>query len=153
MFIFIANQLNLMYTKIQSQNGMFRSKRFLPRKRLCRSCILSETTPHHRYSNISVGIQLKPKAKVVEEPEALDADAHKIQRYVTIHGQFETYQNQTYGPFNTSVNQNLSDWKPYENNLTTNEHGMEEFQIELKDAALKGSEENVHAVDQVLSTF
>ena len=114
MFIYIANQLNLMYTKSEwnvSQQTISATKEAMQ---------ILHTFRDHRYSNISVGIQLKPKAKVVEEPEALDADAHKIQRYLTIHGNFESYQNQTYGPFNTSVNQNLSDWKPYENNLTTN---------------------------------
>lgn len=105
------------------------------------------------YQNISVAIQLKPKTKVVKDPEGLRADASKIQRYVNIFGMFESFKNQAYHPFDTTINDNIESWKLYENNLTENAHGLMEFQVSVKDAALKGSEENIVEVDQVLSTY
>ena len=59
------------------------------------------------YQNISVGIQLKPKTKVVDDPVAFRADATKIQRYVNIFGMVETFKNQTYGPFDTDINEDI----------------------------------------------
>ena len=85
------------------------------------------TLKDENYQNISVGIQLKPKTKVVNDPVAFRADATKIQRYVNIFGMIETFKNQTYGPFDTDVNEDIQSWKLYENNLTENAHGLMEF--------------------------
>lgn len=73
---------------------------------------------NENYQNISVGIQLKPKIKVVDDPEELKADAKKLQRYVNIFGMIEKFKNQTYQPFDTSINNDIQSWKLYENNLT-----------------------------------
>ena len=42
-----------------------------------------------KYKNISIGIELKPSKKVIDDPEGLKADAYKFLRYVNIFGMFE----------------------------------------------------------------
>ena len=37
--------------------------------------------------------------------------------------------------------------------MTVNSHGLMEYQINLDDAVVKGSEENIHKVDRVFSTY
>ena len=63
------------------------------------------------------------------------------------------FKDQKYTPFNTSMNPDLHHWKPYDNNLTMNAHGLMEMQVDLSDAVFKGSEENINEVDQVLSLY
>jgi hypothetical protein len=70
-----------------------------------------------------------------------------------MHGMFEKYKNQSYEELDPSINKDINSWKQYDNNQTINEHGMMEFQIPLSDAAIKGSEENINEVNQVLSTY
>jgi hypothetical protein len=104
-------------------------------------------------SNISLGIQMKPKMKDIVDIAALEADGRKLQRYVNIHGMFEKYKDQVYEELDPAINKDINSWKLYENNQTINAHGMMEFKIPLGDAAIKGSEENINEVDQVLSTY
>lgn len=66
---------------------------------------------------------------------------------------FEKFYNKTYEPLNKSINSNLTTWKQYDNNLIENKHGLMEFQVNLSDAAIKGSKSNYHEVDQVLSSY
>ena len=91
--------------------------------------------------------------KDIKDRSALDADGRKLQRYVNIHGMFEKYKDQVYEELDPSINKDINSWKLYSNNQTINEHGMMEFQIPLSDAAIKGSEENINEVNQVLSTY
>ena len=104
-------------------------------------------------SNISLGIQMKPKMKDIVDIATLEADGRKLQRYVNIHGMFEKYKDQVYEELDPAINKDINSWKQYENNQTINAHGMMEFKIPLDDAAIKGSEENINEVDQVLSTY
>ena len=56
-------------------------------------------------------------------------------------------------PFNTSINKSTQDWNVFDNNLTINNHGMMQYNLNLENVVLKGSEENVKKVDQVYSAF
>lgn len=62
----------------------------------------------------------------------------------------EQYKGKVYSPYNLSINQNLSDWKIQENNVTINDHDMVEFKIDLSDAVFQGSEEDL---DKIVSTY
>ena len=42
---------------------------------------------------MSIGIQLKPTTKVVDDPAGLKADAFKLLRYTDIFGMFEKFNN------------------------------------------------------------
>ena len=44
-------------------------------------------------SNISIGIQMKPKMKDIKDRDALEADGRKLQRYMNIFGMFEKYKD------------------------------------------------------------
>jgi hypothetical protein len=46
-----------------------------------------------RYQNVSLGMQLKPTTKVVDNPASLKADAFKLLRYTNIFGMFERFNN------------------------------------------------------------
>ena len=50
------------------------------------------------------------------------------------HSMIEQYKDKAWAPYNTSLNQNFSDWKFHENNVTINDHDMVEFKIDLSDA-------------------
>ena len=50
-------------------------------------------------------------------------------------------------PFNTSINKNIHDWNVFVNNLTINNHGMMQYNFNLENVVIKGSEENVKEVD------
>ena len=50
-------------------------------------------------------------------------------------------------PFNASMYKNINDWNVLVNNLTINNHGMMQYNFNLENVVIKGSEVNVKEVD------
>ena len=57
-------------------------------------------------------------------------------------------------PYNTSINNNISDWKKYDlDNLVLNERNLYELQINTTDASMMGTEHSFDDAGYVTSRF